>query len=266
MDNVEAIRTKFEAIGARFGVRVADPATWRSRRVRGSFTIDVRSDRRGEFFDLVMLRGSVRFHVGDARPAERHLLLVKHGGRNGLQKFLCGHDERHWFVAGVPRHAANVVDAMEALKPEEAVRSQRRRRVKAKDRNRRKNAAFIRQGEWFFIPVPGFKPKDGFVLRNEPIQRGRSRPHVVEELHRSGGTTVYVSDDYPAGLTPERYKALLKQRPEKRRLRWQVMSREPEAYGRGRVRHPDHKTVVLSVWHRIVPNREVTSGSNVFLD
>ena len=33
-------------------------------------------------------------------------------------KFLCGHDERHWFVAAVPgRSVATVRSAMEALKP-----------------------------------------------------------------------------------------------------------------------------------------------------
>jgi len=33
-------------------------------------------------------------------------------------KFLCGHDERHWFVAAVPgRGVSNVRTAMEALKP-----------------------------------------------------------------------------------------------------------------------------------------------------
>jgi hypothetical protein len=37
-------------------------------------------------------------------------------GGKGLRKFLCGHDERHWFVAEVPR-GTTVREAKEALKP-----------------------------------------------------------------------------------------------------------------------------------------------------
>ena len=58
-------------------------------------------------------------------------MVRQSGQRAGLpdrkDKFLCGHDERHWFVAGVPERApvSNVVTAMEALKPD-VVRAQER--------------------------------------------------------------------------------------------------------------------------------------------
>ena len=47
------------------------------------------------------------------------------------------------------------------------------------------------------------------------------------------------------------------------------MARNPEAYVKGAVRHVDHKTVVLQVWHRVVMNTEGQSQAMrhvVFLD
>ena len=42
--------------------------------------------------------------------------------------------------------------------------------------------------------------------------------------------------------------------------------REPEAFGRGKVRHPDHKTIELNGWHQIFLSEEVRSANVAFLD
>ena len=89
---------------------------------------------------------------------------------------------------------------------------------------------------------------------------------MVEFLYRRGGTAVQVCPQYPNGLTQREYTELIKKEPEKRQLRWHVMSRQPEAFARGRVRHPDHKTIVLPHWHRIHVNEEVRSENVAFLD
>jgi hypothetical protein len=47
------------------------------------------------------------------------------------------------------------------------------------------------------------------------------------------------------------------------------MRRNMDVFGRGKVTHPDHKTIVLSGWHRIFPNRESDAWfieTLVFLD
>jgi hypothetical protein len=47
------------------------------------------------------------------------------------------------------------------------------------------------------------------------------------------------------------------------------MIREPVVHVRGRVWHPDHKTIVLDDWHRVLLNteREAPGASHVvFLD
>src|SRR4051812_2560773 len=105
------VNDKFEKIGARVKLTV-DPLN--------TLRIDLRRDGQGEFFE-VRHGTDTRVRVLDVRPHDAHLLLMasqdgSHGGRRS--KFLCGHDERSWFVAAVPESArANTVqDAKDALK------------------------------------------------------------------------------------------------------------------------------------------------------
>jgi hypothetical protein len=47
------------------------------------------------------------------------------------------------------------------------------------------------------------------------------------------------------------------------------MKRNPKVYARGTVRHPDHATIHLPVWHRVAMNTETQSQTMVrvaFLD
>lgn len=47
------------------------------------------------------------------------------------------------------------------------------------------------------------------------------------------------------------------------------MSRDAVVHARGRITHPDHATVVLPFWHRVVPNTEsqaLASRTLAFLD
>jgi len=37
---------------------------------------------------------------------------------------------------------------------------------------------------------------------------------------------------------------------------WSRMVRDPELFARGTVRHPDHATIELRGWHRVVMNTE----------
>src|SRR3954468_20925069 len=105
--DIDLLADKFRRMGARVKVDVA-PAT-------GRVSIDIRSDRKGEFYD-VKVRPGVAVDALDVRRGDRHLLLaVRDEDRLGLpvgagQRFLCGHDERAWFVAAVPegRPASNV--------------------------------------------------------------------------------------------------------------------------------------------------------------
>lgn len=239
---------KFTKIGARVRVNADERS--------GRFIIDIRHDRTGEYFDLTLDPRVVLPCVVDARTDMRHLLLMSRNHESEqANKFLCGFDERHWFVAAVPDGSAStVVTAMEALKPFVVRNAEARRRIRARHRLRRRNAAFIRQGEWFFLPAPDARIDPKLVLRNEPLRRGGGKAHMVEELVRSGGETVYVSRYAPNGITTAAYAQLHPRLHQQ--FRWQVMRRNAMVLVRGRVRHPDHATLRLHCWHEVALNRE----------
>jgi hypothetical protein len=260
---------KFARIGAR--LKVADLPSRRTR-TAGVVSLDVGADRKGEFFEVVRRPGAeAEITVLDVQPADRHLLLLVREGKD-KSKFLCGHDERHWFVAGIPEAApvGTVRQAKEALKPAEVLSAQAAKRVRARARNRRKNAAYVRQGEWFFLPVPDLAVDEQRVLRDEPLRRGNGgKPHWAEFCYRTGGEAVHVCSRRPNGVTQAQYEKILAGNPKAKGWGWQTMRRNPGVYVRGRVRHADHATITLRGWHRVVMNTEGQSRAmrNVaFLD
>lgn len=253
--DTELLVSRFALMGAR--ARIRDLVNSRRDRFL-SPGIDIGLDDAGEFFDIRLARDeSVEYEVVDVRTDMRHLLLL--GRREGKkEKYLCGHDERYWFVCAVPgASVSGVVDAMESLQPQ-LVRSAVRGNVKRhKTRLRRRNEAFVRQGEWFFIPEPNLVVPGWLLLRNEPLSRGGgSKSHMCQFAYRTGGVSVWVSRKYPRGVRDAEYARLLATNPKASRWDWQRMTRDPEVYVKGRVWHSDHKTVVLDGWHRVAMNTE----------
>ena len=145
-----------------------------------------------------------------------------------------------------------------------------RRHVSGKARNRRKNAAFIRQGEWFFLPVADMAVDESMVLKNEPLSRGNGgKPHWADFCYRTGGETVHVCTRHPNGVTAAQYKKILSGNRKAKNWGWRTMQRNPGVFVRGRIRHSDHATVTLHSWHQVVMNTENQSRAmrNVaFLD
>ncbi|HEY2585370.1 MAG TPA: hypothetical protein VGI81_06355 [Tepidisphaeraceae bacterium] len=255
---------KFERMGVRVKV-ASDPRVDRIK-------IDIGHDRKGEFFDLkVSDPRHLAVNAIDLRPRDRHLLLsVRDEDGSGLpagpsRKFLCGHDERAWFVAAVPeaRGASNVREAMEALKPAAVRWAQEQARVRFEDRFRRKNRGFVRQGEWFFVPVPGAYVAPGEILRNEPLVRTGGKPHRVEFLARTGGELVYV-DAQNRAITESQYKRLVGSRPHLAG-RYHPQRRNMAVLCKGRVSHPDHQTILLRDWHAVYMNTENQSQAMRFV-
>jgi hypothetical protein len=266
MDN--EVQTKFERMGARLKVTIVPvgaPLQSDRRRLGADeqtrpVAVDIRRDDGGEFFEL-RRRSNVDVQVLDVRPSDRHLLLMvrepdTEQARPVKSRFLCGHDERAWFVAAVPEaaHASNVQNAKDALKPPEVWAAIQNFGVSAKDRDRRRNEAFVRQGEWFFIPRRRLKVSEQLVLRREPIRRGSGKPHICQFVYRTGGQQVYVCPAYPNGLPASEYQAL--PQAERDRHGWRVMVRDARVFAKGAIRHPDHKTVWLDCWHQVVMNTE----------
>jgi hypothetical protein len=259
----------FTRMGARvkFSDRLPRP-WWAQEREADDFSLDVRRDARGEYYLFTRNpKTATEFLVLDVQPVEGHLLLLSRTGEE-KHRFLLGHDERHWFVAGIPETAAvsQVKQAKQALKPEAVQMSESV--LRAKHLHRRINRARVRQGEWFFVPAPGVNVPELLMLRYEPLLRSRGgKAHVCEQAFRVGGETVYVGPGAPNGLTEDEYRNLSE--PDRKNRTWQVMKRNPTLYVRGRVRHPDHKTVVLNSWHQVFSNTEHQSYAMrnvVFLD
>ena len=238
------------------------------------YAMDIQRDARGEFFELRVpshLSAALEATVVQSVPRERHLLLMvrRSGQTPQLDRFLCGHDERDWFVAAVPGGVSSVRQAMEALQPRDVRIALARHQVSSRKRFARKNRAFRRQGEWFFVPEPTMTVDPGLILRNEPLRRGGGKPHLVEQLHRSGGETVHVCTRHPNGVSERVFRELLRTNPKAARWGWRVMRRNPGVFARGTVGHPDHATIDLPFWHRVLMNTENQSSTmrNVaFLD
>ncbi|MGD0737463.1 MAG: hypothetical protein ABR976_20220 [Terracidiphilus sp.] len=233
MKTEESLRRYFSRMGARVLVRGPGP------RQREMIRINIGRDRSGEFFDIRSEAGVVP-EILDVQPSTRHLvLMIRDGGLKN--KFLLGHDERHWFAAAVPGdNVRDVRTAIASLRPEEI-----------------EGREAIRQGEWFFVPEPGVSEKGVVIHRNEPLSRGAgSKPHVCSEMMRRGGVTVMVSRQYPTGIGLPEYERLMATNPDASGFMWRSMTRDAEVYARGEVRHKDHKTIDLCGWHRVYMNRE----------
>jgi hypothetical protein len=234
--------------------------------------LDIRRDKQGEYFEIQTASGSAQeLVVLNVQPRERHLLLLSRqfddqGQVLAKQKFLCGHDEKHWFVAAIPESepVSTVESAKIALKPMEVRTREESLGISRKESFRRRNEAFIRQGEWFFIPEAGLEASPLLILRNEPLSRGNGgKPHSAEECYRSGGETVYVSGQYPAGLPAAEYNRLPEQ--ERKQGNFRVMQRNASVHVRGEISHPDHEAITLRCWHRVLMNTENRSSAMRFL-
>ena len=204
-------RQHFQVMGADVDVSVAGDR----------FQIGIDDGPGGERFQLRFPSdGSVTAKVLDADRRAQHLLLdVAHRGLGMQQKYLCGHDEFHWFVAALPqrRDVKTLSEAMEALKPQAVHREQAHKQVKRKRRSKRRTTAYVRQGEWFFVPRADFDADERPLEHNGQLVRGQGKPH---------------------------------------RVQWLCMTTDGRTYARGNVSHPDHATLKLDAWHEVFRNTE----------
>src|SRR5262245_52064109 len=111
--NVEKLKARF----GRMGARLEMGEIIRSGRARRDqpLTLDIRSDAAGEFFDVRRRADrSVELDVVDLRRRDRHLLLRARAQARD-HYYLCGHDERHWFIAAIPESAGPLTNVFAAM-------------------------------------------------------------------------------------------------------------------------------------------------------
>ena len=262
------LKEKFRKIGARVDIAFVE-----SNRRRGFATItnppaslNILNDKEGEFFQINIRRDvsdTIDLSVLEVLPKDKHLVLLarqidEDGNVISKNHFLCGQDERHFFVASVGK-VSTVVAAKESLKPNEILSQETG--LKKEKRHRRKTRVFKRQGEWFFLPAD-LRPDPVFIRRDELLVRNTgSKAHIAEFAYRTGGENVKVCREYPNGLTQEEYKTLIEDNPNAKFLHWRDMKRNASVYVKGKIRHADHATVTLNSWHRVLMNTESFSES-----
>ncbi len=191
-------------------------------RRREAFWFRADVDREGprEWIRLALADAEVQ--VIDTDPGHRQVLLLVHepnrAPRMRAQKILCGRDEQHLFVVGVPNPAGvavnSVAAAHRALKPPELQEAERR------------NRKVVRQGEWFFEPWPQVTWELSAVRRR--VRLGGRNPHIVD--HLSGDTRQFFVGAW-----------------------WGDRNFAP-VLARGFVRHRDHRPLNLRCWHRVLRN------------
>jgi len=165
-----------------------------------------------ETFEILPgLDSEARVLDSDARL--RHLVLLAESGA-ARERYLFGHDERHLFVVRLPDRVTRVRDALRSLAPEPVLRAWTA------------GLRVRRQGEWFFVPEPGFVPQRDAVIRVKSPLSLRGHPHVVDEQ-------------------------FLEQRWISAERQWRSL-----LHARGAVRHADHATLTLREWHCAYRNRE----------
>jgi hypothetical protein len=265
-----ALSRHFARLGARFLLNHSPtPRGW---------ALDVVRDEEGPAFELragEMILTDIEVIVSNVDRTTRHLLLlVRERADAPLHRYLCGHDERDWFLATVPGGVTTVAQALQALKPEPVLQAQESAHLKGKQRNRRHNSAFLRQGEWFFLPAPGLNTAGRPIHRWEPIRRGGGKAHLVQELVRLGGKVVYFNGRVPAvapvasaapaappqTMSAEEFATYRKQIGPREAANWRSGVQDARVYARGLVRHPDHATLVLNGWHEVLANTEAQAS------
>ena len=143
--------------------------------------------------------------VLDVQPADRHLLLLVREGGLRSHKFLCGHDERHWFVAAVPEsepgghRAAGEGGAQARRGPVRPGQQGARGRCRQPSQERR-------------LPPPGgvvlparvrLYGERGAGAPQRAASKGHGgKPHWTEFCYRTGGETATSAPGTPTGSRP----------------------------------------------------------------
>lgn len=169
----------------------------------------------------------VTYHKGEVVRVRRKV----DSGR--ARYFLMGVDERQLFMCQLPVAATSVAEAHASLKAPTV----RFAEGKAEGRT-------LRQGEWFLCnisPEEKHAIEDGIakctlaVHRNASLSRGTTggKPHIADELVRLPGKPL--ANGFAV--------------------------RDAETFVRGRIRHPDHETVRLGEWRKVILNSETRTSA-----
>ncbi len=278
--NKDLVQKKIEKLGHRIVVRpMAPPRTWGPPAMTppAGFQLNINNDKKGEFFDFqvgentemtVLDTNDVHALILFKTPSER-----KHNPPN-KERALVGLDERQLYIAGISEGASvsTVSQAMESLKPREVqefekqigVKKPHSRKAKGKGLDKR-----FRQGDFFFIPRPELDLSKDHIHKKEPIGRTGGSNHICDELIRTGGENFYIPIRQVPGsksqYNEKEYQELLKTNDDAKNWGWNIRRGgiSMKVYVRGGIRHHEHNTLTFNIWHEVISNTELDSGSSI---
>jgi hypothetical protein len=189
-----------------------------------------------EFIPSHMVRAAASKEVLAARLGVRPALIVVRDGANYLRRVtpasarhvLAGRDERQLFMCQLPERVTSVKQAHDALRAPEATGKSRSALTRP-----------VRQGEWFFLVATDeeLRSLEAAVRKSRAVIRKKAainsfipragKPHVADEIVRV---------TFPGSFGDVR------------------------VFVRGAIRHPDHHTLRITQWRRVVRNREMDVG------
>jgi hypothetical protein len=238
------------------GLRLELPARPLEPRAPEIFQMDIARARGGESFRLWKGHPSNRIRVTDADKDRRQVVLLvqepprafpqrvaKRGAMApppGFREFrLLKETESDWtferwtpsamrrFLCGMDERHLFIAQFDGGTSVKDAHRKLKPHAVLEADRSA--PGRTLRQGEWFFVGLP---PAESRFLAD----RLRTVPYIVRRFHSLGGNgRPHVAD--------------------------QVVRTDGErVYARGRIRHPDHRTLVLAEWRRVYRNAELQTS------
>lgn len=158
---------------------------------------------------------------------------------SSVRHYLMGLDERQLFIAELPRAATSVAEAHRSLKGTAVTFAEGRAGGKT-----------IRQGEWFFV--------EATEEEKETIQRAIKLNRISIFHDRSIGQLTGARRGGKAHIAEE---AILLGAGPVLQHGFPVRERE-EVFVRGHISHPDHATVKLHQWRKVLKNAERGNDSN----
>jgi len=157
--------------------------------------------------------------------------------RRSVRYYLLGVDERQLFIAELPKTATTVAEAHRSLKSNAVTFAEGRAGGKT-----------LRQGEWFFVEATEEEKAmiEAAIKRNKLLKKGNigrltgarqgGKAHIAAEAIVTGPGTA-LSHGFSVRV-------------------------RSEVFVRGAVSHPDHATVQLKQWRKVIKNAERENDSN----
>lgn len=133
--------------------------------------------------------------------------------------FLAGMDEQHLFIAQLPQGTSTVWGAHQLLKSPEVTQAERGTFEKT-----------IRQGEWFFVALKLRELADVEEALARKVTFVRTHAGIAQTAGWRRGGRPHIADE--------------------------ILVLNGRAYVRGHVKHPDHATLELREWRRVIGNTE----------